>query len=632
MLSFIPLIQRSRQAIDVSLPHLRSRGGRCRVTARVDGREVWFESADASLAAAPEAFGGAFLVPSLAAGRPLRLAGDVCETWALNIRKLTTEFQGLWYPATPQPIVVPAGRPRQPANATVLCFSGGVDSFHTLLAGDRAIDLLAYVVGYDVPLSQRQRARAVVDLLRDVARQRELAHVVISTNLRRHPLVKAPPWLRACAGPLAAIGHLLSASVGRILLSSTGRGFDHLEDGSRASSDARLGSNSLAVEHVAAKVTRLEKILAIAHEPLVQRHLRVCWKNVGNALNCGTCEKCIRSMLSLDVCGVLGRYQGFGRGHGLSQAIDALMSIEDVVIPYYHQLLEMGLSGSLRIAVRRLLDRSADHAIRKNFPVRSRPFQRRQAHPSPAVRRRLLGAEAFDDVFRPLIGQRVGYVRPEGNVGDHLIELAMIQLFTEYGIRWRQWRPDVASDAEGLDLLVFGGGGNMGMRYIGNHDLRGRALASGLPVVILPQSFTSAEDRPFARVFVRERGSLAFCPEGILTPDLALGLATAPCLPAVRDLGIFLRRDQERTGRKPFFARDPIRLRRDPLQYLALAARYRRIVTDRLHFAIAGLHAGREVTLLANDYHKNRSLHETWLADLGCRFADNASEASRRAA
>jgi hypothetical protein len=41
------------------------------------------------------------------------------------------------------------------------------------------------------------------------------------------------------------------------------------------------------------------------------------------------------------------------------------------------------------------------------------------------------------------------------------------------------------------------------------------------------------------------------------------------------------------------------------------------------------------VTLVANDYHKNRSMHETWLADLGCRFAASPAEAlgrERRAA
>ena len=34
------------------------------------------------------------------------------------------------------------------------------------------------------------------------------------------------------------------------------------------------------------------------------------------------------------------------------------------------------------------------------------------------------------------MGLRVGYVKPLGNVGDDLIELAMGQLFAAYGVRW----------------------------------------------------------------------------------------------------------------------------------------------------------------------------------------------------
>ncbi len=245
----------------------------------------------------------------------------------------------------------------------------------------------------------------------------------------------------------------------------------------------------------------------------------------------------------------------------------------------------------------------------------------------------LLTPAAFAHVCEPLLGRRVGYVRPEGNVGDRLIEVAMVQLFAEYGIHWRLVSPAEPRAGEGLDVLAFGGGGNMGGRYPGNHALRTQALATGVPVVILPQSFTGHEDRPFAQVFVRERGSLALRPDGILAPDLALGLAMAEPRRPDRDLGLYLRRDQERGGRKPLFVRDPVRLCHDPFDYLAFAARHRRIVTDRLHFAVAGLHAGREVTLVANDYHKNRSMHETWLAGLGCRFAATPAEAlGRRAA
>ena len=137
-----------------------------------------------------------------------------------------------------------------------------------------------------------------------------------------------------------------------------------------------------------------------------------------------------------------------------------------------------------------------------------------------AKNRRLLDIDAFAAVFTPLIGSTVGYVRAEGNVGDDLIDVAAVQLLEEFGIQWRVQLPDRPAD---VDCLVFSGGGNMGPRYANNQRLREWAVGLGPPLVILPQSFTGREDRPYAKVFVRERASLSLRPDGILAPDLALG-------------------------------------------------------------------------------------------------------------
>jgi exopolysaccharide biosynthesis predicted pyruvyltransferase EpsI len=126
---------------------------------------------------------------------------------------------------------------------------------------------------------------------------------------------------------------------------------------------------------------------------------------------------------------------------------------------------------------------------------------------------------------------------------------------------------------------------------------------------------------------VRERASLVIRPDAILSPDLALGLEIDAPPPPVRDVGIFLRRDYEKKVRRRLFSRDPVRMCQTPQQYLSLASRYSRIITDRLHFAVCGVLLDRETTLLPNSYHKNRSMHETWLADLGCRFAETVSQA-----
>lgn len=237
---------------------------------------------------------------------------------------------------------------------------------------------------------------------------------------------------------------------------------------------------------------------------------------------------------------------------------------------------------------------------------------------------RLLPLDVFAHVFEPLLGHRVGLVLPRGNVGDALITAATVQLFAEFGVAWSMYDPDAPTE---VDELVFGGGGNMGSLYRGNWDLRTRLLAAGPPLTILPQSFTSREDRAFHRVYVRERSSLAYCECGILAPDLALGLDHENAVAPMARTGIFLRKDCETALSRPWLTKDPAKICRTPRQYLALAARFEQIITDRLHFAICGLIVGRDTTLLPNSYHKNRSMYETWLQALGCHFAESLAEA-----
>lgn len=234
----------------------------------------------------------------------------------------------------------------------------------------------------------------------------------------------------------------------------------------------------------------------------------------------------------------------------------------------------------------------------------------------------LLSPEHFSAVLSPLLGKRVGYVRPVGNTGDRLIDMATFQLFAEFGVRWRMATPDAADDCE---ELVFAGGGNMGRLYPANWRLRTDCLSLGVPITILPQSFTTPENRPFARVFVRERRSLQIRPDAVLAPDMALGLRYQTATRVRHEVGIFPRRDCESRRSRTWLRRtrrDPARLCRTPVDYLELAAQYARIVTDRLHFAIAGLIVGRRVTLVANSYFKNAAMHETWLQNWGCEFTE----------
>ena len=107
-------------------------------------------------------------------------------------------------------------------------------------------------------------------------------------------------------------------------------------------------------------------------------------------------------MLSLEAVGALGRFGGFPSRGDLVAAIDALPPPEPVVTAFYRDLLREGLPPATARAVRRLLDRS--------------PRESAARAPRAARPRRLLPVAAFAHVFEPLVGSRVGYVRPLGNV------------------------------------------------------------------------------------------------------------------------------------------------------------------------------------------------------------------------
>jgi len=142
-------------------------------------------------------------------------------------------------------------------------------------------------------------------------------------------------------------------------------------------------------------------------------------------------------------------------------------------------------------------------------------------------------------------------------------------------------------------------------------------------IVILPQSYSTVDTFPAFRVFVRDKDSLRFAPDGAsLAPDLAFACIHESPLPdTTRTEGIFLRDDLESVF--PDEAKnDPIAQCKTPKEYICLASRYQTVITDRLHFATAALMANRTAVLLPNRYHKNRSMYETWLRDMGCHWRD----------
>jgi hypothetical protein len=345
----------------ISAPTSMNEGNRSRVSASVSEDPVWFASSDEKLVPANEAWASAMLIPALHQQESLKICDALDRHWFENHLKLVSIFKEWWnYPAQ-SPIRSAHCIDRvTEGSETGLMFTCGADSFHSLLTQKDAVDSLIYVVGYDVTLNDNKRANTVISHVRRVAAECGTRAIIVYSNLREHPHFSKVSWNQTHGAGLAAVGHVLSGSLNTLLISASHGRMNPAPWGSHPHTDPLWSSGNLRIEYLSPATKRLDRLLAIADSPLVQRYLRVCWRNVGDDLNCSKCEKCVRTMLSLEIAGTLSRCPSF-RGHTqLAERIRDLppMAPTELEILFWEEMLDRDFEPRLQRAVRDLMQRS----------------------------------------------------------------------------------------------------------------------------------------------------------------------------------------------------------------------------------------------------------------------------------
>ncbi|PWH06475.1 hypothetical protein DEO23_05760 [Brachybacterium endophyticum] len=250
----------------------------------------------------------------LAMGSDGRLTIDrpVSKRLLYNKRAIQDIFL-MWYPEKLRAFDVDApvrDEDAAPQRGTFSCFTGGADSFDTLINNRDDIDAICYVHGYDIALSRTEIRDATSSHLREVAAETGKELIEISTNIRRFQN-RAGSWpLIAHGAALASVGHLLSARFGRMLMPGSYTFADTFAWGTHPILDHRWSTDRLSVVDDGNGSDRVTKIVGLSRDPVAQRHLRVCWQNTGK-YNCGECEKCKRTMITLAVEGVLPDFETF---------------------------------------------------------------------------------------------------------------------------------------------------------------------------------------------------------------------------------------------------------------------------------------------------------------------------------
>lgn len=341
---------------DIMVSPIRSDGHR--IEADVAGVPLWYESADRSLLPHAEVFASALLVPALAHGANLVLADPLSSVWCSNIEKLMGVYHE-WWGYESRPVEAPLRQKSLPLREEhhALFFSGGVDAFFSLLRGSYPIRELVWIHGFDLALDD-PRAPQIEALLREVASATGLPLVVVRTNFRQHPF-SGRRIRHTYGGLLASVAHALPGVSDMVLSASYDTERQDSPAGSHWRTDPLWGSEVLKLHSCGSDVFRNDKLRGMLDEPLVQRYLRVCHQGrVG--INCGRCQKCLRSMLVLVQAGRLADFPVFVETERMAEDLDRIPFLKYVNSSvFYEELLEgPALPPALDKAVRGLLERT----------------------------------------------------------------------------------------------------------------------------------------------------------------------------------------------------------------------------------------------------------------------------------
>ncbi len=265
------------------------------------------------VAGTADAFVPMILVPCLEKGEALEIVPPVSKQLVQRIPRIMDVLLAM-FPNfhrinvklnARQETLPPAG------NAVASLFSGGVDSFYTLLKGfapgsDPAFrpTHLFFMRGLEQPLDQSSGADATLEVVREIARQSKVDLLWGETNIRLLFGLNYELYYHASALIGAALA--LSRGVKRLLVPSTFSYGQLIPWGSHPLLDELWSIECMDVIHDGAEARRVDKIAMLARDHRSTfRHLRVCLKNQAGPTNCGHCQKCARTMMALEVIGAL---------------------------------------------------------------------------------------------------------------------------------------------------------------------------------------------------------------------------------------------------------------------------------------------------------------------------------------
>ena len=254
------------------------------------------------------------MIPILMRADEPGVFADPQDAEALYNADLAVKLMHSWWRQTKD--IRLSARTVEPAlseNRGVGCFfSGGVDSFHSTLSHlDEITHLIFVKSGFDIWPPNRELTDKTLAAVKSAADAYNKPLIVVDTDIRGLSGRFAKWGVRYHGAALATVGQLLSLHLKKVIIPSSYQRDELAPWGSHPKLDRLYSSSYMEIFHDSVEPKRSDKVQAIATDQVAMEHLKVCWRNPNNEYNCGRCEKCIRTMISLYAYDALERCKTF---------------------------------------------------------------------------------------------------------------------------------------------------------------------------------------------------------------------------------------------------------------------------------------------------------------------------------
>ena len=197
----------------------------------------------------------------------------------------------------------------------IATFTGGVDSFYTLLKEVKNIDTILYCINYDVQENQKELLDQQLKTVKEIANKLNKKFIICKTNqrnvlenninyLKNLKTKYKDLWGYFLFGPcLFSNAYNLSNDYKKIYIpSSLAKNDSNFLWGSTFYIDHLYSSSFLEISHNG-DCTRVDKIKEIINlnKNLFFEYLKVCYNNEDQKYNCSKCEKCRRTYIPIGI-------------------------------------------------------------------------------------------------------------------------------------------------------------------------------------------------------------------------------------------------------------------------------------------------------------------------------------------